>query len=104
MTPFFIIDYSFTQSKKFGGITLPFLALCILFISACMHATWNYLAKHSQGGNLFVFLYMLTSFLWISPIALFIISREGISIHWTALFFVLGSIILHIIYYLSLQY
>ena len=83
---------------------MPFFALSILFISACMHATWNYLAKHSQGGNLFVFMYMLVSFIWLSPIALFVISRESISLTGTALLFVLGSIVLHIIYSLSLQF
>lgn len=83
---------------------MSFLALAILFISACMHATWNYLAKQSQGGNLFVAFYMLISFLWVTPVALWSISAEGFTLTWPAVGFIVGSILLHVVYSLSLQY
>ncbi|HLQ95630.1 MAG TPA: EamA family transporter [Pseudogracilibacillus sp.] len=83
---------------------MSFLALAILFISACMHATWNYLAKQSQGGNLFVAFYMFISFLWVTPVALWNISTEGFTLTWPAGAFIVGSILLHVVYSLSLQY
>lgn len=83
---------------------MSFVAFVILFISACMHATWNYLAKRSQGGNLFVAFYMLISFLWVTPVAVWVMFTEGFTLTWTAAGFIIGSILLHVVYSLSLQY
>lgn len=69
-----------------------------------MHATWNFLAKQSQGGNLFVWFYMVVSSIILTPVATIIFIQKGLVIDSTGIAIVGGSILLHIIYALSLQY
>lgn len=80
------------------------LALTILILSAFMHASWNFLAKQSKGGNLFVWFYIVISSVILTPIAIIIIIQEGMVIDGTGAVIIGGSILLHIIYALSLQY
>lgn len=82
---------------------MSILALSLIVISAILHATWNYLAKRSEGGNTFVWLYMVVTLVVYAPfvIAFFII--RPISIGWLEIGFMAGSAILHLIYSLLLQ-
>src|SRR5690625_1283518 len=69
-----------------------------------MHATWNFLAKQSQGGNLFVWLYMLVASIFLTPVALWVIYHQGLHLGWLEISIIIGSILLHIVYSISLQY
>jgi drug/metabolite transporter (DMT)-like permease len=80
------------------------LALALVIVSAFFHATWNMLAKRSNGGVAFVWLFSTLMSLFYAPLALaaLIITRptfdliDGI--------FIVGSSGLHVVYYLLLSY
>src|SRR5699024_3025129 len=69
-----------------------------------MHASWNFLAKQAKGANLFVWFYIVISSIILTPIAIIIIIQEGLIIDGAGAAIVGSSILLHIIYALSLQY
>src|SRR5699024_4101190 len=79
------------------------LAICIIIASAVMHATWNYLAKRSQGGFAFVWLYILmsSSIYATSVVVVFLI--QPFSFGWMHLFMIVASAIIHLLYSLILQ-
>lgn len=79
-------------------------SLFTLILSAFMHATWNFLAKRSNGGTVFVWFYSGVSTLFTSPIAIFFLFKESFSMTQFYWLIILISIILHIIYSLTLQF
>ena len=83
---------------------MSLLALVILIVSACMHATWNFLAKQSNGGNIFVWLYSLVSTVFLTPAAVFMFYLDGFNLGWLEIGLIVGSVLLHIVYSVSLQY
>ncbi len=83
---------------------MSIFALSLIIISACMHATWNFLAKQSQGGFLFVWLYFAVSVVFITPFAILVMLQQGFELGWVELAFIAGSVLVHVVYSLSLQY
>src|SRR5699024_2954157 len=79
-------------------------ALTILIMSDIMHARWNFLVKQSKGVKLCVLFYIVISSIILTTIAIIIIIQEGLIIDGAGAAIVGGSILLHIIYALSLQY
>lgn len=79
------------------------LALILIIVSAFMHATWNYLAKRSQGGYAFVWIYMMVSVVVYAPfvVGLFLVTTQ--SIGWLEISFMAGSAVIHLAYSLLLQ-
>ena len=78
-------------------------AIVLILIAAFGHATWNYLAKKACGGTAFIWLFAALSTLLYFPIALWIIVVQKPIIGWHQLGFMLGSAILHSLYYILLD-
>lgn len=82
-------------------------ALTLVLLSAVFHATWNLFAKRSSGGVPFVWLFDTASVLIYAPLALWVWmlrpGAEPFALGWTELAVVLGSALLHLAYFLSLQ-
>lgn len=82
---------------------MSLVAFSLIMISALMHATWNYLAKRSDGGAVFVWLYLAVSTVVYAPIILGLFIFQVIPIGWTEIAFIAGSAILHLTYSILLQ-
>lgn len=82
---------------------MSLLAFGLIFISACMHATWNYLAKRSKGGTAFVWLYMVVSAIIYAPFVVVVLLYQEFSIGWPEIGMILGSAAIHLAYSLTLQ-
>lgn len=82
---------------------MSILAFGIILISAFIHAIWNYLAKQSNGGFVFVWLYMLVGVIVYAPVVAFVLIAQNNHIGWVELAFILGSGLIHVAYALSLQ-
>jgi drug/metabolite transporter (DMT)-like permease len=80
-------------------------ALALVLTAGLFHAIWNLLAKRAGGsGAPFVWLYTALSALLYAPlaaVAVFLLGQSRMST--LGLLFVLGSAVLHIGYFLSLQ-
>ncbi|MBD8006197.1 EamA family transporter [Bacillus norwichensis] len=82
---------------------MSLLAFIIILISAFMHATWNYLAKQSEGGFIFVWLYMAVSTIVYLPFVIGFFFINEIHLGWMEFVFIFGSAIVHMAYALTLQ-
>lgn len=79
------------------------LAVSVILMSAFMHATWNYLAKRSQGGFAFVWLYLIASLVIYAPILLMMFMMEYVTLDLMDLWLIIASGIIHLVYALILQ-
>jgi drug/metabolite transporter (DMT)-like permease len=79
------------------------LALGLILSAACIHASWNLLAKRAGGGAAFVWAAAVAGGLIWLPIT--IARGEFQQVHWTpiVLLFLLGSGVLQTLYFLTLQ-
>ncbi len=77
-------------------------ALVLVLAAACMHATWNFLAKRTRGGAAIVWLYDVVSIIIYAPLALIILLQHT---HFTlAQLALIGSSgCIHLVYFLLLQ-
>lgn len=82
---------------------MSLLAFLFVLISAFMHATWNFLAKQSEGGFLFVWLYMSVSAVTYAPVAIGVIMLQDAGVGWVELGFIAASALIHLAYSLTLQ-
>lgn len=82
---------------------MSLLAFSLIFLSACMHATWNYLAKKSDSGSTFVWLYLTVSTIVYAPVIIIFSFFQHFNIGWTEVLFIIGSAILHLVYSVTLQ-
>jgi drug/metabolite transporter (DMT)-like permease len=78
-------------------------ALLLVLISAVFHATWNYLAKRTNGGATFVWLYDTTSLVLYAPVVIFFIIWQRPTLTGIGLIFIAGSGLLHLAYFILLQ-
>jgi len=78
-------------------------ALILVLAGAMAHATWNYLAKLASGGQPFVALYSLVSFVFAGPLCLWFCLTEPQTINGPLLTAALASAVIHIGYSLALQ-
>ncbi|WP_378956815.1 EamA family transporter [Pelosinus sp. sgz500959] len=78
-------------------------AIILILIAAFGHATWNYLAKKACGGTAFIWLFAVLSTFLYFPFAVWIIVVQKPVIGWHQLGFMLGSAILHSLYYIMLD-
>lgn len=79
------------------------LALTLVLASAISHATWNLFAKRTGGGPAFVWLFDALAALLYAPLTIALIVRQGTPLGPAALFFIAGSAVLHLAYFLLLQ-
>ncbi len=78
-------------------------ALVLVLTAAVFHATWNFLAKRVQGGAPFVWLFNALSSLIFAPVAAVILLFEMPRLEPLVIVCMVGSGVLHIVYFLSLQ-
>lgn len=78
-------------------------ALALVLVAAVLHATWNFLAKRLGGGAGAVWLYSTLSMVCYAPVAAALVwlTRPGLSAAGAG--FMLGSAVLHVGYFISLQ-
>jgi drug/metabolite transporter (DMT)-like permease len=79
------------------------LALGLILSAAIFHATWNLQAKQAGGGAAFVWLFGMLAALIYAPLAIVVIVLQRPEIGHSQLFFMAGSILLHMAYFLLLQ-
>ena len=79
-------------------------ALALVLVAAVLHATWNFLAKRLGGGAGAVWLYSTLSVICYAPVAAALVwfTRPGLNV--TGVGFMLGSAVLHVGYFVSLQH
>lgn len=79
------------------------LAISLILISAFCHAFWNYLAKKACGGTAFIWLFASMSALLYCPLAIWILITQKIQLGLYPLLFILGSAVLHSVYFILLD-
>jgi len=79
------------------------VALALVLTSAVIHATWNLLAKRVGGGPATVWLFSALSATIYAPLGIAIILIERPVIGPTELLFIIGSGVLHLVYFVVLQ-
>jgi drug/metabolite transporter (DMT)-like permease len=93
------------ERKECEEHQMTLFALALVLSAGLFHAIWNLLAKRvGKAGASFVWLYTALSALLYAPVALAAIFSFGaIRMGSVGLLFVLGTAVLHIGYFLSLQ-
>ncbi len=79
------------------------LALLLLLCAAFFHAFWNYIAKKACGGAVFVWLFNAAASVIYIPVVIGAIWITKAPFSWDSVFFMLGSAILHIGYFVLLN-
>ena len=82
---------------------MTLLALSLVLSSAVLHATWNLFAKRAGGGAAFVWLFNALSAILYAPLALGVVLIERPHIGPAEIVFMVGSMALHLVYFLDLQ-
>jgi drug/metabolite transporter (DMT)-like permease len=80
------------------GVTLG-----MILVAACIHATWNFLAKRAGGGLAFVWLFAALSTLCYAPLAIAVYIVQQPRMGSQELLFMVGSGVFHLAYFLLLQ-
>lgn len=82
---------------------MTMLAVGLVLFSALLHATWNLLAKRAQGGAAFMWLYDVLALAIFAPVVILFVLFSHASFSIRALFFIVGSGLLELAYFLLLQ-
>jgi drug/metabolite transporter (DMT)-like permease len=78
------------------------LALMLVLLSAVSHASWNLIAKRASGGPVFNWLFDAMSVGLCIPLGLASLVLQPSPLGLTQLIFVVGSAVLHLVYFLLL--
>lgn len=78
-------------------------ALLLIIIAAFSHAAWNLLAKKACGGTAFIWIFASLSAVLYFPLALWILLIEKPVIGSYQLWLIMGSAVLHSIYFILLD-
>ena len=77
------------------------LSLALVLLSGLTHASWNLLLKNSQNHEVFVWWLQITITILLAPVAVILIWNDGIeNPGW---WFILGTSLIHILYFLFLS-
>ncbi len=79
------------------------LALVLVLVAACFHATWNLLAKRTGGAVPFIWLVSLLAGLIYLPLAVGAVVVARPAMTWLSYAFILGSVLLQTGYLVFLQ-
>jgi drug/metabolite transporter (DMT)-like permease len=82
---------------------MSLVALSLVLLSALCHATWNLFAKRVPSGIPFVWLFDTLAVVVYAPFAIWLLAVRPVAFGWPHLLMVLGSSLLHLGYFLSLQ-
>lgn len=78
--------------------------IAIVFLSSCIHAGWNYLAKTIPSGVPFVWLMAVCTTVCYAPIITIYLFLYGFEANFWNIVFLTGTAIIHLVYFLVLQY
>lgn len=78
-------------------------ALLLVILAAFCHATWNLLAKKACGGTAFIWIFASLSAILYFPLALWVLVVEKPLIGTYQLALMLGSAVLHSVYFILLD-
>lgn len=78
-------------------------AFLLVITASFIHATWNLLAKQVGGGASFVWLVATLSSVLYAPLVLILLLWQPMSFGVEQIVFLLGSAVLHLVYFLVLQ-
>ncbi|QPC82486.1 EamA family transporter [Phototrophicus methaneseepsis] len=78
-------------------------AIAFVLLSAVFHALWNFIAKRAQGGVSFLWLFGVMEAILYFPFVWYTVSADHHDIDGAALVFIIGSGILHMLYFLLLS-
>ena len=79
------------------------VALALVLSSAVLHATWNLAAKRASGGLAFIWLFTALGTLIYAPVALAAMLLIRPHLGPVELVFIVGSAVLHVIYFFCLK-
>ena len=79
---------------------MTLIALSLILISAVAHATWNFLAKRTVNQELFIWLMIISIGILLLPLAIILLMSDPVS--GPGWWFIVGTIILHAIYFVLL--
>lgn len=82
---------------------MSIIPVIIILLSAFIHATWNFLAKLSKGGFVFVWFYMGVGLIVYFPFVLGVIITEGLGLSLTNIILIFATSIIHTMYAVLLQ-
>lgn len=82
---------------------MSLLATSLVLLSALFHALWNFAAKKAQGGAIFVWVFGVIEFIVYLPLTVYVIFFNQPEINFLSLVFIIGSAILHLLYFLLLS-
>ena len=77
-------------------------AVVLVLTAALCHAAWNYIAKKANGGTVFIWLFGVISSLLYLPLAVWILAFQKPDMGLYQLGFMLGSAVLHSVYFILL--
>ncbi len=80
------------------------LAFALVLVSASLHATWNYFAKRAGGDTAFVWIFSVIATLLYLPLAIGIVVVQKPQLGTSELMALAGTCLLHILYYLFLNW
>ena len=80
--------------------TMTLIALGLILLSAMAHASWNLLAKRANNQELFIWWMLVAISVLLFPLAIVLFLAE--SIIYPGWWFVLGTVILHALYFVLL--
>lgn len=80
--------------------TMTLIALGLILLSAIAHASWNLLAKRATNHELFIWWMLVSISILLSPLAIVLLLTESIT--YPGWWFVLGTVILHALYFVLL--
>lgn len=83
---------------------MTIVALVLVLVSASLHATWNFLAKRAGGDTAFVWLFSVIATVIYFPLALFVLVVQKPQLGNPELTALAVTCILHIAYYLFLNW
>lgn len=82
---------------------MSYVAVMLLLSSAFLHATWNFLSKRAGGGIAFVWLFTAIGTVIYTPIVCVFLLFNPYTGETINLVYVVGSILLHLLYFVILQ-
>lgn len=91
------------QIREKAEELMSYLTFFLVLVAACLHASWNFLAKRAGNSSGFIWLFNLLSTLFYTPILCFVLITERPGLSWLQVIFLLGSACLHLAYFLFLQ-
>lgn len=82
---------------------MSLLALALILIAAVFHATWNLLYKQAGGGPEFIWMHTSASAVLYAPLVVVIILIQQVNLATTVVWAILGSAVIHAVYFSLLR-